>query len=172
MDEAHKELEGKVEDLQRRGGSNGNSVGRPSVSKTVDELIMVFEKARAEAAPFPQHHEDGLYAGIAAVVRAVRDAIVEDGNCKYCVATTAMYNEILGDAEEKVAGNQWTASTQPPMRNNADAAPAVCVWTPYTDENLGANWWRSCGGVRHRYSFDGHHPCASCGKFIKFTEAK
>lgn len=43
-------------------------------------------------------------AGVTAIVRALRDEIVEDGNCKYCVATTSMYNQILGsDAGEKVA---------------------------------------------------------------------
>lgn len=54
------------------------------MSKTVDELILVFEKARAEAAPFPQHHEDGLYAGIAAVVRALRDEMaINSCACKF-----------------------------------------------------------------------------------------
>lgn len=47
------------------------------MSKTVDDLIAVFEKARAEAAPFPQHHEDGLYAGVTAIVRALRDEFAD-----------------------------------------------------------------------------------------------
>lgn len=81
------------------------------MSKTVDDLIAVFEKARAEAAPFPQHHEDGLYAGIAAVIRALRDDfipkcwklahlhVLSESDLKQ------LFNDILGsDAGEKVAG--------------------------------------------------------------------
>jgi len=34
-------------------------------------------------------------AGLKAVVEALRDEIVEDGDCLYCVGTTKMYNEIL-----------------------------------------------------------------------------
>lgn len=74
---------------------------------TVDDLIAVFEKARAEAAPFPQHHEDGLYAGIAAVVRALRDELSmskDINSCSACDANYDLFHEILGDAVEKVAG--------------------------------------------------------------------
>lgn len=77
------------------------------MSKTVEELREIYKAAmirawdgRHEDDPCPTI-QDEERAGIRAVVEALRDEIVEDVNCKYCVATTAMYNEILGDVEEK-----------------------------------------------------------------------
>lgn len=159
------------------------------------------------------------------VVRALRDEMF----CNRPLRSASVghhcqevFNEILGDAGEKVAGglpddavpiplmhpesaisapatdaapaHEWfqfsnlvacracgvvrraddkNSPCKGPVRvalRDTNAAPAVCVWTPYTDEPLGANWWRTCRGVRHRYKFDGHHPCASCGKPIRFRE--
>ena len=125
---------------------------------TIQELWEIFDRAWHASVNINDVTDYGNAerAGVTAIVRALRDEIVPDGEWWDHADVKGWFNEILGDAGEKVA----------------DAAPAVCVWTPYTDEPLGADWWRTCKDVRHRYKFDGHHPCASCGKPIKFTEAK
>jgi len=45
-------------------------------------------------------------AGLKAVVEALRDEIVEDGDCLYCVGTTKMYNEILASDGVKPEGSE------------------------------------------------------------------
>jgi hypothetical protein len=140
-------------------------------------------------------------AGLRAVVEALRDEVNTrfsgDGCDRYDI--NSLMDEILGD-EVKAAGGSTsnderglhTLDTRPaadPLTTPVAYSPsfqrvsttaahtpaadpnAVCEWTPYTDEPLGANWWRTCRGIRHRYTFDGHHPCTSCGKPIAFVEA-
>lgn len=194
------------------------------MSKTVEELCDVF--GRAVGAEYDRWLNERPMqgtgptllmrrAGVEAVVRALRDEIVEDGDCKYCVATTAMYNEILGDAGEKVAGSANTVDAQQcqtttisvtdpyePITGVTDyhrgktvgerlitaakeavaiargeKEPAreyapVCVWTRADKSKLlNVQWW-SVGCVSG-LKREGHHsPCSSCGKPIRFVEAK
>lgn len=141
---------------------------------TLDDLIAVFEKARAEAAPFPQHHEDGLYAGVLAIVRALRDEIVPPTKSRAASSTMLtrhvrdVFNEILGDAGEKVAdytcnGVRVVITQDPPA---TDAAPAVCVWT-------GEEYVTYSTSCESEHEVDPHKApptyCPSCGKPIKFA---
>ena len=95
---------------------------------TIDELVKVFHDAYG-AQPYSGvgHFDLGSRAGIRAIVTALRDEVVEDQGCAYCRATTAMYNEILGDAgnEKAVGESTQQCQTSTPL----PAAPAVCVWT-------------------------------------------
>ena len=105
------------------------------MSKTVDDLIMVFEKARAEAAPFPQHHEDGLYAGIAAVIRALRDEMMREfercDSCSGIEHVEPFFDEILGDAgAEKVAGGPTREDGQ--SCNSSDGSSPATAPAPVT----------------------------------------
>lgn len=153
---------------------------------TVDDLAKVF---RAGLFDYLGQNPDatvteGDRAGIAAVVRAVRDEIVEDGNCKYCVATTAMYNEILGDAGEKVGthgspeldedARKLEAMGQDPgmtleelLAPATDAAPDVCVWI----DQVKGMAWAGCNNKLYPIK-SAVNGCNGCGKPIKFTEAK
>ena len=141
---------------------------------TVDDLIAVFEKARAEAAPFPQHHEDGLYAGIAAVVRALRDELSmskDINSCSACDANYDLFHEILGDAVEKVAGGSTREDEQSCNSSDGsspatDAAPAVCEWRGSKDGQLA---YMGCT-KRLEWTYD-RRKCPSCGKSIEFKEA-
>jgi len=147
---------------------------------TVDEIHRVYDDAYKQYQREPVNGwsaEKAERFALCSVVRALRDEL-NRVDWDLHESAIEVFDQILGSgAGEKVAGGSTREDEQSCNSSDGsspatDAAPAVCVWTPYTDENLGANWWRSCGGVRHRYSFDGHHPCASCGKPIKFTEAK
>ena len=134
----------------------------------IDELAALFRRSRNAYSPYTDGGYEGDRAGIAAVVRALRDEIVEDGNCKYCVATTAMYNEILGAAGDEVAG-QDTAETPEAIERSTPAtapAPAVCEWIRDFDPFC----WTACSGEQRIEK--GMVDCPSCGKPIKFTEAK
>ena len=154
---------------------------------TVDDLIAVFEKARAEAAPFPQHHEDGLYAGIAAVVRALRDELSmskDINSCSACDANYDLFHEILGDAVEKVAGGSTREDEQSCNSSDGsspttdhivdtnkmvpDPAPAVCEWTSRGRNEPG--FYSTPHGIRHMSLR--HDSCVSCGKPIAFKDAK
>lgn len=148
------------------------------MSKTVDDLVKVYIIAHFGADNGPRNRER-YRAGIAAVVRAVRDEIVEGGNCKYCVATTAMYNEILGDAgSEKVAGGSTredekaveAAGDKGPVTVNSPAttpAPAVCEWTKRKYE---PGFYATPHGIK--FKDRRYDNCGICGREIKFTEAK
>jgi len=79
------------------------------VSKTVDELVQAFDKAYCEKLD----DAEGTRAGVAAIVRALRDEIappppLQDDTWEIKWPTEALerlFNEILGsDAGEKVAG--------------------------------------------------------------------
>ena len=148
---------------------------------TLDDLIAVFEKARAEAAPFPQHHEDGLYAGVLAIVRALRDEIVPPTKSRAASSTMLtrhvrdVFNEILGDAGEKVAdytcnGVRVFITQDPPA---TDAAPAVCVWTVDRDPDGEGHYETQCQNgwtlLHGKPALDGYSFCPSCGKPIKFA---
>lgn len=143
------------------------------MSKTMDELVDEFLKHWLAHGRM----EDDIRAGIAAVVRALRDEIVEDGDCKYCVATTAMYNQILGAAGEKVAGVLAVESREGAMISEApeapatDPAPAVCEYRNAFVAHENRNWRRrKCDGEVVYREAPGH--CLYCGLPIKFTEAK
>lgn len=105
--------------------------------------------------------------GVKAVVEALRDELrrewfLDDSGLE---AVERWMNEIL--ASDGVEAEGYTGGMND-LNVTPAAASDVCEWTPYIDEPLGSNWWRTCSGVRHRYTFDGHHPCASCGKLISF----
>lgn len=149
------------------------------MSKTMDELMAAFKTGFRDRLQGPGIRPEGdiaIRAGIAAVVRAVRDEIVEDNNCKYCVATTAMYNKILGDAGDEVAeptvGQRLIKAAHEAAaiaRGEATApAPAVCVWT-----DVGDAYRSACGRSHFAWtSRDGVVVCPHCKALIKFTEAK
>ena len=65
-----------------------------------------------------------------------------------------------------------------PLPPATDAAPAVCVWTETSIDPLGYAWLNSsCGLVDcHERDVlmqpDPQKHCPSCGKPVKFTEAK
>lgn len=149
---------------------------------TLDDLQKIYHAAwRDDEGCNPQR------AGIAAVIRAVRDEM-QFGDW------TAWHrlNEILGVAESEkasgsepasvhtqeqrpdpqVAGSAKTVDAQQCQTNTIPAtapAPAVCVWT-----QRGANepgFYSTPHGIRHHIFF-GRMPCPVCGGFIKFTEAK
>ncbi len=104
------------------------------------------------------------------VAEALRDEIVEDGNCLYCVATTKMYNEILASDGVEAAG--VSASEEPirtvvggvksdPRDKTPAAAPDVCVWTfeggKLFSAQCGGGWWR----------IEDYQRCPSCERPIK-----
>ena len=178
------------------------------MSKTVDDLVKVFDEAHWSA--------HSRRAGIAAVVRAVRDEMhAHPGECWACEDNRNKFNEILGDAGEKVAGSANTVDAQQcqtttisvtdpyePITGVTDyhrgktvgerlitaakeavaiargeKEPAreyapVCVWTRADKSKLlNVQWW-SVGCVSG-LKREGHHsPCSSCGKPIRFVEAK
>lgn len=150
------------------------------MSKTVEDLIMVFEKARAEAAPFPQHHEDGLYAGIAAVIRAVRDEMSNNWiDCSHCEQNTKLFNEILGDAGDEAADTVAQAVEPLEIREVTGASPVrtaaapdapVCEWTPQDEGPAHEIWKTACGTMYERAKSTGW--CNKCKAPIEFTEAK
>jgi hypothetical protein len=76
---------------------------------TLNELNALFDAA-CNAQQRANSEDVSLWscrgAGLKAVVEALRDEIVEDGNCLYCVGTTKMYNEILASDGVKSEGSE------------------------------------------------------------------
>lgn len=184
------------------------------MSKTVDELIGVYIEAsnavvwEAEKCGLCPMTLDMQRAGIAAVIRALRDAVIlkidAHNGCGILATETAIdatrdvFNEILdSDAgNEKVAGacadgtvvqrqrygendrqSKDGAEVSPRHPDPAtDPAPAVCEWVfvhrmeadEWTDYRL---YRQSCDGEEYA-TRSALQSCPSCGKPIKFTEAK
>lgn len=165
------------------------------MSKTVDELCDVFGQASGaeyERWLYDQRNDHVALAagpalamrraGIAAVVRVLRDEIFDArGNASYgSLAIYDLFNEILGEAGEKVGEapdlptrtvqlTGITKSARPDVQFEpaTDPAPAVCVWRdiPMTSEYLAKCGWRQ-SNIDHRTN------CPSCGKPIRYVEAK
>jgi hypothetical protein len=143
---------------------------------TLDQLLSDFDAAvmraqldNREELPAWAHRR----AGLVAVVKALRDEfgrIMDPGDDWNRMGVVDVFNEILGsDAGEKVAGNQWTASTQPPMRNNAtNAAPAVCEWTM---DNRIQRYRPQCNSEGVYHPAYARVICPHCSRRVKLTEA-
>lgn len=142
---------------------------------TLDELFEKYYEAwSAVARQTDGDMQSAGRAGIRAVVVALRDAMC--GNIKSnqsAAEAWAIFEEILGDAGEKVAGDGKADGTgsfvgeRDPKAPATDAAPAVCVWTPeeYVTHST------SC---ESEHEVDPHKAppmyCPSCGKPIIFKE--
>ena len=164
---------------------------------TIDDLVKVF-RSKAWPIPMKDGGEGSDREGVTAIVRALRDetrhmTLNRD-------SLEELFTQILGDAGEKVAGGSaredeqaaQPGSTTPATPKDeehfgvtvgrefpaTDAAPAVCVWTETSIDPLGYAWLNSsCGLVDcHERDVlmqpDPQKHCPSCGKPIKFTEAK
>ena len=149
---------------------------------TVDDLHSIFKAARQGTREWNGTEWVGEWhgdrAGVVAIVRALRDELSmskDINSCSACDANYDLFHEILGDAGEKVAAGEDSPEDRSPA---TDAAPAVCVWTETSIDPLGYAWLNSsCGLVDcHERDVlmqpDPQKHCPSCGKPIKFTEAK
>jgi hypothetical protein len=119
-------------------------------------------------------------AGLKAVVEALRDEIVEDGDCLYCVGTTKMYNEILAKTEQRDVDRDGAEAAGAPTRKDGEAsqpgtptpaAAPVCEWTltqkRYFNHDPVLRYQTGCGA---EFGYD-YKQCQGCGKPIKFMEA-
>lgn len=150
---------------------------------TIDDLMKAFDLA---------HKAHSRRAGIEAVVRALRDEMAS-GTAWHAI------NEILGDAGEKVGTHGSPELDEDAFKLQAmgkdpgmtieefldehfkppatDPAP-VCKWTLNTlpEPDGGSHYETSCGDAWCRWyntpKEDNYSYCPSCGKPIKFTEAK
>lgn len=148
---------------------------------TIDDLVKVYDDAYSKAydvLAYDVNDEDeaSKRAGIAAVVRAVRDEMSNNWiDCSHCDQNTKLLNEILGDAgNETVAGGSTREDGQSCNSSDGsspatDPAPAVCVWTYKPDEV--AMPPTSCVEAIS-VSLGGKWVCTGCLQPIKFTEAK
>ena len=179
------------------------------MSKTVDELHEIYRNARLgeifaakDEELVTDVRERAERAGIAAVVRALRDEvdriwIDEDMGCGTILD---VFNQILGDAgvqerhltvqeqniihsalrrSVKVAGAERVGtptSAVAQAKTPATApAPDVCEWRDdayigcFTTSCSDDAAWNRLGGTPKD---EGYNFCPSCGKPIKFTEAK
>lgn len=155
------------------------------MSKTVDELIGVYIEAsnavvwEAEKRGLCPMTLDMQRAGIAAVVRAVRDEfgrIMYPGDDWNRQGILEQFEVILGDAgNEKVAGGPTredgpggVEQAVPAVTPATAHAPAVCVWT-----DVGDAYRSACGRSHFAWtSRDGVVVCPECKAPIKFTEAQ
>jgi hypothetical protein len=108
---------------------------------TLEDLMNTFERAVAKAAPFPQHHEDGIYEGIRAVVEALRDEMFCNRplrNASVGHHCQEVFNEILAsDDDGKAAGCSTRedgrdcspVGARPQDAQSTPAAAPVCQWT-------------------------------------------
>lgn len=151
------------------------------MSKTVDELVALFQAARGRG---NVNRTEGDRKGIAAVVQALRD---EMGfwwtGCDCCDRNEDVFDEILGDAGEKVAGGSTRKDgkagssatitvAETGASPAADHSPKVCEWT---QQNLQAFYNSACGlnSMTHGNAVcKCQDTCPSCKAPIKFTEAK
>lgn len=148
------------------------------MSKTVDDLVKVFMQAADDtyAAEYidPADTTNVAWrAGIAAVVRALRDEL---SKCDWDEGENMIdaLDEILGDAgNEKVAGvSVGNGETELDRTSGpapaTDPAPAVCVWT-----DVGDKYRSACGRSHFAWtSRDGVVVCPHCKAPIKFTEVQ
>lgn len=154
---------------------------------------------------YPDAIVEAERAGIAAAVRALRDELEtslseiarreccgrgtvsrysdqpECCDCPDLLVTTEqvnkVFNEILGDAGERVAGvSVGNGETELDRTSGpapaTDPAPAVCVWA---QQSLQAFYNSACGldSMTHGNAVcKCQDTCPSCGLPIKFTEAK
>ena len=155
---------------------------------TIDDLIAAYIEARnaveweAEKRGLLPLTNEMNRAGVTAIVRVLRDETCGNIESNQSAAEAwAIFEAILGDAGEKVAGNNEGYShaepspatdTMPPlykMLEMPDAAPAVCVWT-------GEEYVTYSTSCESEHEVDPHKApptyCPSCGLPIAFTEAK
>ena len=141
---------------------------------TIDDLRKIFDAAYAARDNDGSPATEGgcRCAGIRAVVMALRDeTAISSCACKFWL------DDILGDAGEKlpdyirtdnrVVIDPGTAYCAPAT----DAAPAVCVWT-HKESWIGEGVAGEAGCDGERRFRRRKRNCPSCGKPIKFTEAK
>lgn len=148
---------------------------------TLQELDVIYSNAYEKAYYFgePPHFkalpadeyialsEWASLQAMAAVVRALRDEVSKHD---YLREVDFMFNEILGDAGEKVAGRVGETK-HPDVTSPAIApTPAVCVWTKYMNGAATTSCQPIyCLEVGNKKPGD---DCPLCWKEIKFTEAK
>ena len=125
--------------------------------------------------PTPSSIVEAERAGIAAVVRALRDEfgrIMYPGDDWNRQGILEQFEEILGAAGDEAAGgptredgqaSQGAASTPA-----AAPAPDVCVWLPHHQTGMGMLFVSKCDRELHFVTASGD--CPSCGLPIKFTE--
>jgi hypothetical protein len=163
---------------------------------TLDELNTLFDAA-CNAQQRANSEDVSLWscrhAGLKVVVEALRDEIVEDGNCLYCVGTTKMYNEILAsggvksgthgspeldeDARKLEAMGQDAGPTLDDFIGVTDmmrgtsapaAAPDVCEWKRVDGDTLVSGCDDDGLTNSPKIYWD---ECPNCGLPIKFKEA-
>jgi hypothetical protein len=142
---------------------------------TLDDLTKDYrdEIAKPQYPGWDEKHR----AGVRRVVERLRDEIFDArGNASYgSLAIYDLFNEILGDAGEKVAGGTSREAAPEGVTLTCstpatDAAPAVCEWTKGFETYENRKWWRAACG--HSFYGTPTFENCKCGKPIKFTEAK
>ena len=147
------------------------------MSKTVDDLVRVFEIAHYGAANGPAD-KTRLRAGIAAVVRALRDEfgrIMYPGDDWNRQGILEQFDQILGAAGDEVATQRERMQRilddqlkNQPLPPAADPAPTVCGWRKVEIKGpLDPNWWSDCARP-----YDYERSVCGCGKPIRFVEGK
>jgi len=141
---------------------------------TLEDLLAQFKAGFRERlhAPLPRPEGDeAIRAGIRAVVEALRD----EGRLR---DTDRLLQEILASdgveaagaptrKDGEVSGGFGSATARDALETPA-AAP-VCEWTRVFDSHVNRKWrLRGCDGAVSHWD----DVCPSCGKPIKFTEAK
>ena len=118
--------------------------------------------------------DENARAGIAAVVRALRDEfgrIMYPGDDWNRQGILEQFDQILGAAGDEVAhicdGDEGPSLHQTPA---TAPAPAVCEWTPQDEGPAHEIWKTGCGTMYERAKSTGW--CSKCKAPIKFTEAK
>jgi hypothetical protein len=153
---------------------------------TLDDLRKTFERAVAKAAPFPQHHEDGICEGVRAVVEALRDEL-------YAIAAKDYdnwwldgwvrdrFDEILASDGVEVAGGVAVCGSDTAGKvenvhtvnlpnSGADIpAPATAPVCEWGKQDNGFEHTTSCGLLTRYKPLPSSH-CHICGKPIKFKE--
>lgn len=164
------------------------------MSKTIDELMRIYSDAARAGSTFPQYETPDHRAGIAAVIRALRDELTSVSRLR---DVQRVFEEILAPREggSREAGEATRADNSAPLPaapaptvgqrlikaaheaaaiargEVSDAAPAVCVWTAQ-DTGPAHEIWKAecCDTMFERSRSPGW--CLVCRAPIKFTEAQ
>lgn len=154
------------------------------MSKTVDELLEVFRNAGIDCSlENPDATgDDAERAGIAAIVRAMRDECDPDKFPRAGYMCWGDFNEILGPAGDEVADTPdlptrtvqltgITKSARPDVQFEPATAPApaVCEWTKRGRNEPG--FYNTPHGLCHINHLPKSGGCW-CGNPIAFTEEK
>ncbi|TXH44459.1 MAG: hypothetical protein E6Q97_32525 [Desulfurellales bacterium] len=145
---------------------------------TLEDLMNIFERAVAKAAPFPQHHEDGIYEGIRAVVEALRDEMTlgwEDCRPWGDVSDVNKFmNKILASDGVEAAGastREDEVGARTPPGSPAAAPDEVCEWTPISEVDGITHYSTVHCVTNDSIRWRTRDECVFCGKPIKFKEA-